>query len=427
MDPAELVPFIKAQRLQRVHDTVITEALRSQGWSNGVIQMAFFQSGPVQLDQPPGAQQAPVLAPSVFGQATQIAPGIDAPTPMIEQSTENKPKIFNWISAIIIAMALYVGISNTLILIMTLALNVSISFGGTKSIFSVYPSLGISSIFYVIEAFILFFIAFKVTTGTKSGFWLSIAAFIIAPIFEIAISTIFLIPVFKEVASVSSLNNPEINMITNLSNFSIIQFLLPILILIGFITTIVSYKKFKFPNVGISDRGKVILTIYFLLFIVPTISIMTYGYINASNNDYGYSAAQSAVSYHIYKPTVLPEGMEYSYKFTTSSLAGKDNSTYTMLMSDGAQIKVITLNQVSVNNDFVLESYINSTSADAISVNQIELPQAIDQAFLIETQSKEDSSPGLSLAYIMKDKVLIFINSKNLSQEELKDFAASLK
>ena len=430
MESNQLSSFIQAQRAHGIPDSEITEGLKNAGWSMSDIQNAFYVCGPISSNPVSSvgsianaslsSNPNPVTNTSASASVAVQIPQQGVPAPGIEGQAK-RSKVFTFILIIFILLGTTFVIEGLVRLFMIILLN-SYAPNPGNTLFYISPIVTFLPIIYSIEAFIIYFIGFKQNSGSKKGLIWSIIGFTLIPVIFVVVNNTLLM-----------FSNAQMNQgVVNTSFISIINFIvLSILPILGLITTLVANKKYSFQDVGISTKGKAFLTVFVLIVIIPIIGYTTYGFINAKNYDWGYSVAQAKVSYHIYKPSYIPQDMDYASEFTDQELLNIGNSSFVILstkldLTTGKIEKVISIRQTSVKKGFDLENYINESSPNKNSIKDITISKAKGTSYLVESFS-EDNTIVNSIAFISKDDVLIILNSTGLSTEELKNVANSLE
>lgn len=380
-----------------------------------LIRNAMSTQEPTALDQTP-ANQTPVLS-----------------------SEEKKPTILKVISILFFALgSLYIPTTVGLLCVAIMGDLLVEYANGAESFTRQYPLYGVILLLFPLVTILFFYTAFKVKTGSKFAFILSIISFL----------SIFILPNLTEISiwsfargvlfptdSIASETVPLF--VINFANLSRGE-LRGVSVLLGLVILlllIISLKKFHFINQSLSKKAKIFLAIIALLFVLPTVSFVSFKFIEAATSDYAYAKAQSEVAYHIYKPSILPAGLARASKFTPGQeLAGKQDAIRVVYdpplgkMPKGG--KIVGLQQVGIEPGFDLYSFISNASKvrDISTLQSIDLPFAANRTgYLRQAKLGESESYSNSLAYITTDNVLIYISSLNTSAEELMQFASSLK
>lgn len=426
----ELLNYIRLQKQQGVSDETIRGNLLNSNWSEQDISQALLQTDAPQ----PTVSQTPTPTPSSYTPSSQpqVFTQQVASTFTVE---EEKPKIVKTISTLFFLIAILYIMSTVsmagIIVIMDRAM------GSGDLIFSFlkyFPTFGFIPILFSLVTSVFFFTALKIRNGSRFSFWLGVITLLSLP--------------FPAAFLSQTLMSPFVNLTTNFKggtgeniptipfNPANLRFGDPIFILsfIALVLLIISFNKFHFVNEPLSKKAKIFLTLLIFVLVLPTLLVVSLGYIRANDTDYGFTKAKSEVSYHIYKPTLTAEELVNATKFITNKeLGGRQDAIqvaydvpFTELFKEGKPNPII-LKQVGVEPGFDLQSYTSSVIKDSSSLQPISLPIAKNQsAFLIE-RKVGDAYVNSILTYITQDNVLIFVTSPYAIKDRLLQFVESLQ
>jgi hypothetical protein len=424
----ELLNYIRLQKQQGVSDETIKRNLLNSNWSEQDINQALLLTGalqPTQAQAPTPPSYTPSSQPQVFTQQVDSTFTVE----------EEKPKMIKTISTLFFLIAILYIMSTVsmagIIVIMDRAM------GGGDLVFSFlkyFPTFGFIPILFSLVTLVFFFAALKIKNGSRFSFWLGVITLLTLPLPAAFLS--------------QTLMSPFVNLATNLKggtgeNIPAIPFnpanlrfgdSIFILAFIALVLLVISFNKFHFINEPLSKKAKIFLTLLFFLFVLPTLLIVSLGYMKASDTDYGFTKAKSEVSYHIYRPTSTAEGLIPATKFITKKeLGGRQDAIqvaydvpFTELFKE-EKPKPIILKQVGVEPAFDLRSYTSQVIKDSSSLQPISLPIAKNQSALLIERKTGDTYVNSVLTYITQDDVLIFITSPYATKERLLQFAESLQ
>lgn len=394
----ELLKYIQSQKQQGKNDEYIKDSLLKSGWPEPDVNQAIFP---------------------------QPQPNLQS---IISTTQEEKPKIIKTISILFFAAAiLYVMSTASFVGIIVIIDRAMGSADSSFSFLRYFPTFGVVPILFSLVTLTYFYVSLKIRNGSKFSYWLGISSLLAIPVPVDYIGQI-LMASFINLASSGS-KTTGANIPTLPINPTSLKFgLLPLLILI---LLIISFKKFKFSNNPISKKAKVFLVSVTLLLVLPTISIMGLKFLEARDTDFGYTKAKAHVTYRLYKPSPLPNGLVNTTKFVVGKeLAGKQNAVqvaydvpFTKLIEKGTS-KLVILKQVGIEPGFNLRDFVSATkdltSFDQISVNLT----ANQEAYLAQ---KNNGHYDLKiLSFVTPDDVLITLTTPNATKEELIQLANSL-
>lgn len=348
-------------------------------------------------------------------------------------STKDKPIIIKIISILLFiiaslyAFSAFVNLSIILIIEYTFTAGALVNF-----VLKIFPTWGFIPIILSVASLIFFYVSYKLRNGSKFSYQLGIGSILAIPIPVALINQALFTPIINLLSATPPNFDgalPELPL-----EMSAFRFNDPIFIIafISLILLLLSFKKFQFPNDPLSNKAKVSLIVLALIILIPTITLISLGYIRANDNDLGYSDAQSQVTYHIYKPTLLPVDLDNATKFTIGEeLAGKLNAVrvaydtpFEVSVKNG-ESNLIVLTQVGVESNFNLDTFVTTFMND-VTLQKIPLIEGSDQTGYLLQKSFEDSTFS-AIVYLTDDNVLITIVSPMVDSDELIQFASTLR
>lgn len=291
-----------------------------------------------------------------------------------------------------------------------------------------FPTWGLVPILFSLLTVVFLYVAFKIRNGSRFSLWLGIGALV--TVFPVAFIIHMLIaPFVSFTSSLSETAGDTLPMNFNMFRFGDLIF---ILAFISLVLLFMSFKKFRFSNDLLSRRAKVFLTILTVIFVLPTVAFISFGYIKASDTDFGYTDAQSQVTYHVYKLSPLPPDLVNATKFLTDKeLAGRQDAVrvaYDVPFDVGlttGQSKLIILTQVGVGPGFDVGSFAATFIEDA-TVQQTPLTVGANQTgYLLQRTS--ESLAITAVVYVTSDNVLITLMSPGAGSDELMRLAEGLR
>lgn len=212
---------------------------------------------------------------------------------------------------------------------------------------------------------------------------------------------------------------------------SLNEIITPIFWIAIFILLLVSKKYFVFPNERLSKKAMFLLVIVTILVFVVNGSIIGFAYYKAYNPDYEYEKISGQVSYHIYRPSYLPPGIEQNSKFyIEEEFAGNTwavRSAYNIpisqvAISEKSNLTVITQTQVDDLFD---------AKEDVLSRYQGDNPPIFESIVLPNFPNKQAyfQTGGFAkvLHVVAMDNVYISIASPRETEENLQKMGDSLE
>jgi hypothetical protein len=348
-------------------------------------------------------------------------------------ATAARPKVISIVSALIFLIAAVYAVSAVGMLVGIFVM-IERSVGARALAFSVlnyFPTLGFVPVLFSCVAFLFFYLAFKIRSGSRVSLWLSVLALVVVPTLAALSSQLLLLPFVQVAASFGSSGAgvPALPL-----NFSTFRFGMPIFVLAGICVIVLatSARHFRFSNDPITPKAKVFLALVALTLAGSTVVILALGYSKAQDTDFGYTQAQTIAGYHIYKPGSVPRGLSYATRFIVGKeLAGKQTAVqvaYDVPFRDlmqGGQSKPIVVKQVNVTSDFNPKVFAASLGTGSVPQN-ISIANAVDQTgFLVQ---KPLGNLTLStLVYVTHDNILVTLVSPKALPEELVRLAESLE
>jgi hypothetical protein len=424
----ELIAYIKSQKMQGKADEIIRNDLVANKWAESDINQAFLQINSLSAPASVGLNQTSSFESS----QPQIKTFVQQADTSIT-STEERPKMIKTVSTLVFLIAaLYILSTVSMLGIMVIMDRAMGSGDLVFSFLKYFPSWGFIPIMFSLVTLIFFYVAFKVRNGSKFSLWLGIISLLVIPLSAVFMSQILMSPFINFVSNASGTTNEMIPKIP--VNPSTFRFGDPIFILafISLVLLLVSFKKFQFSNDPLSNKSKIFLIVLAVILILPTVSLVTLGYIKANETDFGYTNAKSQVNYHIYKPTPIQTGLTNATKFVVGKeLAGKQNAVrvaydipFDTLVKTG-QSRPIVITQVGVETGFNLDVFTTTFIKDATS-QKITLPLAANQTGYL-LQKPLGNSTLSAVVYLTNDNVLLTLMSPKAGSDELIQLASSLK
>jgi len=213
---------------------------------------------------------------------------------------------------------------------------------------------------------------------------------------------------------------------------SLTQIITPIFWIALFVFMLVSKKNFTLPDTKLSKKATIFLVIVSIIVFVVNVSILGVAYYKAYYPNYEYDKISKQVSYHVYQPTYLPQGIEQTTKYylEEKEFAGNKGfirSAYDIPISSMAkgQKPVLTvITQTQVDPSFDINNYVLSTykGDNPPNMQPIILPNFPNRQAYLQTG-------GLAkIVYVIApDNVLISIASPKETEDNLQKIADSLK
>jgi len=406
----ELIDYIKLLKQKGVNNEVIKNNLLKSNWSEQDINQAFLEIDKKQMMDP---QSQVVPEQSDFN---------------FNEKEEEKPKIIKILSNFFYFIGILYVFSTLNFAGIVLITDFSMQKNGLVfSYLKDFPTLGYLPILFSIMTLLFFYSGLKINNGSKFSFWLGLITLFTQ--FPAAFLSQYLLKSFFALI-LNQKENTE-----NIFNFNLlnIKFNDPIFALsfIALILLIFSYKKFKFTNQSISKKGKILIITLIVVFILPIYGLIFLSYLNALDQDYGFTKVRSKVSYHLYRPSYIPGGRFYITKFNFGEkLAGFNNavgvrfgpSLKEKIQKTDKAVGVIQLVQVGVNDKFDLNSFIKKS-----------FPTSVPKKILISLAKNGEGyyfekNMFKFINFVTKDNTLIVITTDSrTSEEEIRAFVSGLQ
>ncbi len=426
----ELIDYIKLQRQQGKTDELIKSELLANKWAESDINQALLQ---INNPNPLAPASLSTLQPTNF---TSTQPQSQIFTQQADTSitsTEGRPKIIKTVSTLLFLIAGLYILSTVSMLGIMVIMDSALSAGDLVfSFLKYFPSWGFIPIMFSLVTLIFFYVAIKVRNGSKFSLWLGIGSLLAIPIPTALINQMLMSPFINLVSSASQTANEAIPKIP--VSPSTFRFRDPILILafISLILLLVSFKKFQFTNDSFSNKAKVFLGVLAAILLLPTVSLVSLGYVKANDTDYGYSSAKSQVTYHIYKPTPVSKELVNTTKFVVGKeLAGKQNAVrvaydvpFDVMVKTG-QTKPIVVTQVGIETGFNIDTFVTTFMKD-VAPQKITLATGVNRTGYLFEKALGNSTLS-AVVYLTNDNVLLTLMSPRASLDELIQLSESLK
>lgn len=424
----ELIAYIKSQKLRGKTDEFIRSDLLANKWTEPDINQAFLQIDSSNAPTPVGFNQASSFVSAQPQNQTSVRP---ADTSLA--STEERPKMIKTISTLISLIATLYILSTVSMLGIMVIMDRALPAGDfVFSFLKYFPSWGFIPIMFSLVTLFFFYVALKIRNGSRFSLWLGMGSLLIVPLTAAFISQMLMSPFLNLASSTTETASETIPRIpVNPATFRFGD-LIFILAFIALVLLIVSFKKFQFSNDPISNKSKLFLASLALILILPTLTLVSLGYIKANDTDFGYTNAKSQVTYHVYKPIPIPTELVNATKFVAGKeLAGKQNAVrvvydvpFDTKVKTG-QSKPIGITQVGVETGFNLDAFASTFMQDA-TPQKITLPIAANQSGYLLQKALGNLTLS-AVVYLTNDNVLLTLMSPKANSDELIQFAASLK
>jgi len=426
----ELIAYIKSQKLQGKTDELIRNDLVANKWAESDINLALLQINNPNSYTPTSLNTS---QPTTYKSVQPQSQGFTQQAETSITSTEERPKMIKTISILLFLIAgLYILSTISMLGIMVI-MDRALSAGDLVfSFLKYFPSWGFIPIMFSLVTLIFFYVAFKVRNGSKFSLWLGIGSLLAIPIPAALISQMLMSPFINLVSSASQTADeaiPKIPVSPSTFRFGDSIF---ILTFISLVLLLVSFKKFQFSNDSLSNKTKVILSVLAAILLLPTVTLVSLGYVKANDTDYGYSNAKSQVAYHIYKPTLVSRELTNATKFIVGKeLAGKQNAVRVAydvpfdIMVKTGQFKPIVVTQVGIEAGFNLDTFV-TTFMEGATPQKITLAAGLNQTGYL-LQKPLGNSTLSAVVYLTNDNVLLTLMSPKASSDELIQLSSSLK
>lgn len=302
--------------------------------------------------------------------------------------------------------------------------------GLISSFFKLFPGTSFIPLITGISTLLFFYVSFKVTQASKKAFLSTIGVLTIVPILEFITRLFLLSPITKLASEITTDANSTVSV---MSPYLLGFFFGPIFLfsIVIVILLLFSRKRFELADKPLSKKVKIFLLTVVVITVLPSVWVVTTGFIKTFDRDFGYEAASSAVNFKIYTPTSLPQKLDYATKFETNKeLAGKQNAVQVAFdtpfnLGARGESQLVVMKQVGVPPDFDLYSFSTTVTQDSDLPKQVSFSKAKEQtAYTVEKDFEKVKVSYLS--FITPDNVLILIASPNIGIEEIISFALLL-
>jgi hypothetical protein len=433
----ELLEYIKSQKARGKTDDEIRADLEYNNWVEEDVEEGLQKVNSLDPDTPfeieiKDRDKVFVIDEEASHPATQAKDDIEAPV-------GDKPKVVTSVLSILFAIISFLLIyrAGIMIAIMSVVNYYSYTTGAMYYFLNEFPLYGWVIMGFALSACVFLYGSFKIGKSTKGSFWFGLLVLMLLPISLSYVNYKLMFSVakyFSTEAIIFSQGAPDIPARTSTLLIGVLgepAFFVSVLTLI---ILVVSYKKFHFPNNGLSGGSRKLFLTLVLIFILPTSFMVFSGYRKANNDDFGYSGVSRRVNYHVYKPDPIPLGMIYASNFTPDKeLAGRRNAIQVIYdfayeqSPDISESRPIVLTQIGVREDFSMADFLTMEVGVYSNQKEVVIPYAKDgKGYFI----KDDLSSGSSnktLVMLTSDNVLIQISTLESGEHDLIDLAASLK
>lgn len=194
----------------------------------------------------------------------------------------------------------------------------------TLSSLKLFPNFEKISLLFLLVSIFFLYVGFKVKNGSRFSFWLGIISSFF-PFLIGWIAQIFLIKSFSYSSQIVQKLSSKVDFISAILNLRKDDPII-ILCLLCFFVMLFSFKKFYYFNTPLNKKEKIIMLGFSIFFLILVGAPISFASIRYFDKDFGFTKAQRAVSYHVYRPIFLPSKYEYATKYNSNqSLAGKNN------------------------------------------------------------------------------------------------------
>lgn len=429
--------YVKMQKLNGISDGDIRKELLNNNWDLADINEVLGKVNRIKSDTPFEINEKDRETVFVVDKE-EINPSLVI-SGQVKVPIGDKPKIVPNIASILflIITFLFIYKAGYMIAIMSIVNYYSHTTGAIYYFLNEFPLYGLVIMAFSVSACVFLYNSVKVSSGTRFSLWFGILSLIVIPVSLSYINFKLMYSVseyFTSEAIVLKQNAPDIPEGTStivvgvlgepafFVSFGTLLFLL------------ITHKKFNFPRIRLSSRSVKILTIFILLFILPTALIVNAGYRKAKKDDFEYSFVSSRVNFHVYRPDPVPLGLVYATNFVSGKDFGGRNDaihvTYDFALDrvpDSVSSRLVVLKQVEVPKNFSIGNYLMSESGTYSTQKQLSLDISNDKnAYLIENKIP-NGDISKNLIFLTPDNVLISISTVKSSEYDLLDIARSLK
>ena len=347
-----------------------------------------------------------------------------------KQNQMHKLKIVLFITLLFITIAILFLIKSVMSIYFIYIFNKSMISAGTPSfyVFKYYPILLLLPCLSGIFMFIFLYEAFKLYLQSKKVLIKSIISLTIFPLIMTITSSMMIMPVKRITDSYES-------SFQNISSYlSAINLFNPEIILISatLLVLLIFRNKFMAADMRLPISSRIILSMSFILIVLPAFGLAGYGFFLSTYPDYKYKQAKSQVPFYIFKPTYIPENrVQGSVFIVGANLARKNNAIMTVYeapldkLGDRNRPATILLKQVGVGGGFNLDIFVSDIAEDITVRNQAIKKAKSGQGLVFTKQT--NNGTYINLSYITNVDVLINITSVNTPLQEIMEFAESLE
>ncbi len=433
----ELLEYIKSQKAKNIDEDEIKRDLTHNNWVIEDIEEALEKVNSIDPDTPFDVEikdrdKVLVIDSEVSHPATKYTENLEAPI-------GDKPKVIaNVISLLMIVVTfLFMYKAGLMIAIMSVVDYYSQTTGAMHYFLGEFPLYGWVVMAFVLSACIVLYSSFKVKVSSKSSFWFALITLLVLPVSLSYINYKLMSSVADYFSADPIVFNQNIPSIPSKASTIIIgifgepAFFISLAILF---ILIFSYKKFHLPKQTMSSRDRKVYLIFVLLFMAPTLFVITRSYSKARSDDFGYKIAQSRTGFHIYRPDPIPLGMVYLSNYIPNrEMAGKNDAvqvTYDFAYKESIDLtksRPIVLKQVRVDEKFSLSKFLEDDMGVYSNSETVSIPQALDSVGYLVKNRLSYGEENKNLVFLTKDKVLISISTVDSSHVDLIDLAKSLK
>jgi hypothetical protein len=342
------------------------------------------------------------------------------------------PKIIRFISALFHLMTFSYTTLTILLVGTVLALAITLNNAGAPGFLflTYYPTIGILPILTTITSILFLYVGYKIRDGSRFSWTIAVIAISALPLLNSIGLPIASFPLIKLISVYAG--SPEKPPLVPVVSIKTLSYYFSILLLFEFILILLlRYRNiFRFPRTAISASGKTSIIVLILLFFLPVISLVTYGYYDANTTDFGYSQTANDINFKMYYPVNPPGGRVYATKFSANdSLDGRFNAVKVIfdvplpvLVQTGVRSPIV-LREVKAPDDFILDKDVHKQDLDpGEPVKSIKISGAANHTGIFFR------SGGVNTLWFLEpDNVLISVSSPTADSEELTQFAESLQ
>jgi hypothetical protein len=296
-----------------------------------------------------------------------------------------------------------------------------------------YPGYGLMPMISLIASIAILWGALRLNRGSRRDWVLALVILLVIPPLSRGILSWLLLPLTTLVETVGSDNS-------NITTGWIDRVLTPDAFwLLALVMLLISFKHFTLPAKPYSTR-MLLFMIGFVLIIGGSItSYLSYGYIKASDTDYGYTALARDLDYHLYRPNPMPTGKTLVTKFYENSneepkamfggrmdfisvYIGNDSPLHKPASGGGA----ILLKQVGVEPEFDTRSEAERIRLEGDDVIELSLESNTFPLGYMVSRPFGENRINILMAKSVDHTLIMFI-SPGATTSELIDLAERLK